>query len=55
MNTIFIPELWSEQDLEFKDNFPLKGKSDFTSMREVRSYAPKQSVLWTRCSHSEFA
>jgi hypothetical protein len=37
----FCPELWSEQDSNFKENFPLEGKSDFTSMREVRNYAPK--------------
>jgi hypothetical protein len=47
-------ELWREQDLDFKDNFPLNGKSDFTSMREVRIYAPKQSVIWPRCPHDEF-
>jgi hypothetical protein len=49
----FGPELWQQQSPDFVANFPLKGKSDFTSMREVRSYAPKQSVLWPRCSHGE--
>jgi hypothetical protein len=42
----FGPELWHQQLEEFVANFPLKGKSDFRSMRDVRSYAPKQMVLW---------
>jgi hypothetical protein len=49
----FGPELWWQQSPDFVANFPLKEKCDFTSMREVRSYAPKQSVLWPRCSHGE--
>jgi hypothetical protein len=48
------PELWHQQSEDFEANFPLKGKSDFRSMRDVRSYAPKQAVLWSRCSHVEF-
>jgi hypothetical protein len=50
----FGPELWHQQSEDFEANFPLKGKSDFRSMRDVRSYAPKQAVLWSRCSHVEF-
>jgi hypothetical protein len=47
-------ELRSEQDPEFKDNFPVQGKRYFKSMCEVRSYAPMQTVQWPRCSHNEF-
>jgi hypothetical protein len=36
----FGPELWHQQSPDFEANFPLKGKSDFTSMHQVRSYAP---------------
>jgi hypothetical protein len=50
----FGPELWHQQSEDFKANFPLKGKSDFKSTCDVRSYASKQTVLWPRCSHGEF-
>jgi hypothetical protein len=50
----FGPEMWHQQSPDFEANFQLKGKSDFSSMCEVRSYAPKQTVMWTRCSHGEF-
>jgi hypothetical protein len=50
----FGHELWHQQYPDSIANFPLKGKSDFSSMREVRSYAPKQTMLWPRCPHSEF-
>jgi hypothetical protein len=50
----FGPELWHRQSEDFVANFPLKGKTDFRSVREVRSYAPKQTVLWPGCSHGEF-
>jgi hypothetical protein len=46
----FDHELWHQQSPDFKANFPMKGKSDFRSMREVRSYTPKQTVSWSRCS-----
>jgi hypothetical protein len=46
--------MWHQQSEDFEANFPLKGKSDFRLMRDVRSYAPKQTVLWPRCSHGEF-
>jgi hypothetical protein len=48
------PELWHQQSENFEANFPLKGNSDSRSMCDVRSYAPKQTVLWPRCSHGEF-
>jgi hypothetical protein len=50
----FGPQLWHQQSPYFEANFPLKGKNDFSLMREVRSYTPKQTVLWPRCSHGEF-
>jgi hypothetical protein len=50
----FGPGLWHQQSPDFEVNFSLKGKSDFSSMREVRSYAPKQMMLWPMCSHDEF-
>jgi hypothetical protein len=50
----FDPELWHQQSEDFVANFPLKGKSDLRSMRDVTSYALKQTVLWPRCSHGEF-
>jgi hypothetical protein len=54
MNTVFGPELWHQHSEDFEANFPLKGESDFRSIRDVRSYALKQTVLWPRCSHGEF-
>jgi hypothetical protein len=50
----FGPELWHQQPEDFEANFPLKSKSDFKSTRDVRSYAPKQTMLWHRCSHDDF-
>lgn len=50
----FGPALWTEQDPEFRSNFPVLGKRDFQSMRDVRSYAPNQPVNWPRCAHGEF-
>jgi hypothetical protein len=50
----FEPELWHQQSENFEVSFPLKGKSDFRSIHDVRSYALKQTVLWPRCSHGEF-
>jgi hypothetical protein len=41
----FGPELWHQQSEDFVANFPLKGKTDFRSMREVRSYAKANSVV----------
>ena len=45
---------WTEQNPNFKDNFPLQEKRDFKSMRDVRSYAPNQPVNWPRCAHGDF-
>ena len=50
----FGPAVWTEQDPEFKSNFPVLAKRDFQSMREFRSYAPNQLVNWQRCAHGEF-
>jgi hypothetical protein len=50
----FGPQLWHQQSPDFEADFPLKGKSDFSSMHEIRSYAPKQTVLWPGCSYGEF-
>jgi hypothetical protein len=50
----FGPELWHQQPNDFEANFPLKGKSDLRPMCDVRSYAQNQTVLWPRCSDSEF-
>jgi hypothetical protein len=41
----FGPELWHQQSEDFVANFLLKGKSDFRSMREVRSYALKDRYV----------
>jgi hypothetical protein len=38
------PTLWSQQDPEFNTNFPVLDKRDFKSMRDVRKYAPNQTV-----------
>jgi hypothetical protein len=38
------PALWSQKDPEFNTNFPVLGKRDFKSMRDVRKYAPNQTV-----------
>jgi hypothetical protein len=46
--------LWSQQDPEFNTNFLVLDKRDFKSMRDVRKYAPNQTVNWSRCAHSEF-
>ena len=48
------PAVWTEQDPEFRSNFPVLGKRDLQSMRDVRSYAPNQPVNWPRCAHGEF-
>jgi hypothetical protein len=48
------PTLWSQQDPEFSSNFLVLNKRDFKSMRDVRKYAPNQTVNWPRCAHSEF-
>ena len=48
------PTVWTEQDPDFKGNFPVLDKRDFRSMRDVRSYAPNQPVNWPRCAHGEF-
>jgi hypothetical protein len=48
------PALWSQQDPEFNTNFPVLDKRDFKSMRDVRKYAPNQTVNWPRCAHGEF-
>jgi hypothetical protein len=48
------PALWSQQDPEFNTNFPVLNKRDFKSMRDVRKYAPNQTVNWPRCAHCEF-
>jgi hypothetical protein len=50
----FGSQLWSQQDPKFSDNLPVQAKSDFKSMREVRSYAPNKPVQWPRCAHGEF-
>jgi hypothetical protein len=42
------PALWSQQDPEFNTNFPVLDKRDFKSMRDVRKYAPNQTVNWQR-------
>jgi hypothetical protein len=34
------PALWSQQDPEFNNNFPVLGKRDFKSMCDVRQYTP---------------
>jgi hypothetical protein len=47
-------ELWSQQDPEFNTNFPVLDKRDFKSMRDVRKYAPNQTVTRSRCAHGEF-
>jgi hypothetical protein len=39
---------------EFNTNFPVLDKRDFKSMRDVRKYAPNQTVNWSRCAHGEF-
>jgi hypothetical protein len=38
------PALWSQQDPEFNTYFPVLDKRDFKSMRDVRKYAPNQTV-----------
>jgi hypothetical protein len=38
------PALWSQQDPEFNINFPVLDKRDFKFMRDVRKYAPNQTV-----------
>jgi hypothetical protein len=48
------PALWSQQDPEFNDNFPVLDKRDFKYMCDVRKYAPNQMVNWLRCAHGEF-
>jgi hypothetical protein len=48
------PALWSQQDPEFNTNFLVLDKRDFKSMRDVRKYAPDQTVNWPRCAHGEF-
>jgi hypothetical protein len=40
--------LWSQQDPEFNNNFPVLDKRDFKSMRDVRKYAPNQTANWPR-------
>jgi hypothetical protein len=50
----FCPEFWHHQSQDFEANFPLKGKSNFRSMCDVRSNTLKQTMLWPRCSHGEF-
>jgi hypothetical protein len=42
------PALWSQQDPEFNNNFPVLDKRDFKFMRGVRKYAPNQMVNWPR-------
>jgi hypothetical protein len=46
--------LWSQQDPKFNNNFSVLDKRDFKSMRDVRKYAPNQTVNWPRCAHDEF-
>jgi hypothetical protein len=46
--------LWSQQDPEFNTNFPVLDKRDFKSIRDVRKYAPNQTVNRPRCAHNEF-
>jgi hypothetical protein len=48
------PALWSQQDREFNNNFPVLDKRDFKSMHDVRKYTPNQMVKWPRCAHGEF-
>jgi hypothetical protein len=48
------PALWSQQDPEFNNNFPVLDRRDFKSMCDVRKYAPNQTVNWPRCAHSDF-
>jgi hypothetical protein len=48
------PALWSQQDPEFNNNFPVLDKRDFKSMHDVRKYAPNRTVNWPRCAHDEF-
>jgi hypothetical protein len=49
------PALWSQQDLEFNNNFPVLDKRDFKSIRDVRKYAQNQTVSWSRCAYGEFS
>jgi hypothetical protein len=46
--------LWSQQDPELNTNFPVLDKRDFKSMRDVRKYAPNQTVNWPRYAHGKF-
>jgi hypothetical protein len=48
------PALWSQQDSEFNNNFPVLDKRDFKTMHDVTKYAQNQMVNWPRCAHGEF-
>jgi hypothetical protein len=54
MNTVSVLSCGISNLKISKPIFPLKGKSDFRSIRDVRSYALKQTALWPSCSHGEF-
>jgi hypothetical protein len=53
-NDSFGPALRSEQDPDFKANFPIQDKIDFKSVHDVRSYTPNKPVQWSRCVDNEF-
>jgi hypothetical protein len=38
------PALWSQQDPEFNNNFPVLDKIDFKSISDARNYAPNQTM-----------
>jgi hypothetical protein len=40
--------------VQHKFNFSVLNKRDFKSIRDVRKYAPKQTVNWPRFAHGEF-